>query len=113
MMAMSNGKAIAMNAYQHPSRRMPFSMPAQDMCACGAAAASALALMIKTDVITSVSLFVLAHILIPVFLLPGLVVIIISLLLTGLVLIGLIRLTGHESLIGQNNKPATRNARGD
>ena len=112
MMAMSHGKKMAMNAYQHPSGRMPFSMPAQSMCACDAAAASAIALINKTDVITSVSLFVLVHILIPGSLLLELVVtIILSLLIIGL--IGLIGLARHESLVGQNSKVATRNTRGD
>ncbi|GER89368.1 hypothetical protein KDW_35300 [Dictyobacter vulcani] len=98
-----------MNAYQHPSGRMPFSMPAQSMCACDATAASAIALINKTDVITSVSLFVLVHILIPGSLLLELVVTIIL----SLLIIGLIGLARHESLVGQNSKVATRNTWGD
>jgi hypothetical protein len=106
MMAMSERRRMAANADQGPSRRMPCSLSAsRSMCAF-AAATGAVALMIKTDVITSVSLFVLLHLLIPVSLLVGLVVLI-SLLLTGLT--GLMRL---ESLVGLTCEIATRCAQG-
>lgn len=106
MMAISYERATAINGSQGPSRYAPYSMPSQAMCACGAAA-SAATIMMKTDVITSVSLFVLFHLVIPVSLIIGIVVLI-SLLLIGLT--GRIR---QESLVGQANIVATRNARGD
>ncbi|GCF08620.1 hypothetical protein KDI_21840 [Dictyobacter arantiisoli] len=76
------------------------------MCAF-AAAAGAVILLIKTDVVTSVSLFVLIHLLVPVSLIAGLVVLI-SLLLTGLT-----GLVGLESLVGLNIEPITSSAQGD
>ncbi|WP_201362142.1 hypothetical protein [Dictyobacter formicarum] len=107
-MAMSYGMEMAMNANQRPSRHMPFSMPAQSMWACGAAAsANATTNILKTDVITSVSLFVLIPLLISVSLVIGLVVII------SLLLMGLTGLIGLESLVGRIIQMATRSAQGD
>ncbi len=104
MMAMSYGPGTAMNADQCHSEHMPSSMPAMRMCAF---AASAISILIITDVTTSVSLFVLVRLIVP-FLLTSLVVVLISLLL-----IGLIRLVRHESLVGLKRELATGNAWGD
>lgn len=110
-MAMSYGMEMAMNANQRPSRHMPFSMPAQSMCACGAAAsANAITNILKTDVITSVSLFVLIPLLISVSLI-GLVVLIS--LIISLLLMGLTGLIGLEGLVGRIVQIATRSAQGD
>lgn len=106
MMAMFERGMLAASANQRPSRHMPCSMSASRSMHASAAATSALALMIKTDVIASVSLFVLLHLLVPVTLLAELVVLI-SLLLTGLT--GLMRL---ESLVGLKSEIATRCAQG-
>jgi hypothetical protein len=106
MMAMSVRGMMAMSANQRPSRHMPCSMSASRSMGASPAATSVLALMIKTDVIASVSLFVLLHLLVPVSLLVGLVVLI-SLLLTGLT--GLIWL---EGLVGLKGEIATRCAQG-
>lgn len=106
MMAMSERGMMADSADQCPSRHMPCSMPASRSMRAFAAATSAVALMIKTDVITSVSLFVLLHLLVSVSLLV-VVVVLISLLLIGLT--GLMRL---ESLVGLKSEIATRCAQG-
>jgi hypothetical protein len=107
MMAMFTRGWMATDANQSPSRHMPCSMSASHCMGAFAAATGALALMIKTDVITSVSLFVLVHLLVPVSLLIGLVVLI-SILLTCLT-----RLMRLESLVGLNSEIATRCVQGD
>ena len=101
MFAASNGAQTAMNARHACSERMPFSMPATICMGMGATAST---MILKTGVVTSVSLFVL--LLIP-LLLVGLVVLI-SLLLTGLT-----GLVGLESLVGRKNEPSARTAQGD
>ncbi|GCE06422.1 hypothetical protein KDAU_37510 [Dictyobacter aurantiacus] len=106
-MAMSYGMEIAMDANQRPSRHMPFFMPAQSM----AASANATTTILKTDVITSVSLFVLIPLLLLVTPVIGLVVLIS--LLISLLLMGLTGLIGLESLVGRIVQLATRNAQGD
>ena len=103
-MAMSYGPETAVNADRCHGEHMPSSMPAMTMCEF---AASMISILLKTDVITSVSLFVLVSLIVP-FLLTILVVVLISLLL-----IGLIRLVGHESLVGLKRELATKNAWGD
>ncbi len=103
-MAMSYGPETAMDAARCHGDHMPSSMPAMCM---RAFAASATNIFAETDVITSVSLFVLVSLIAP-FLLTSLVVVLISLLL-----IGLIRLVRHESLVGLKRELATRNAWGD
>jgi len=111
-MAMSYGMEMAMNANQRPSRHMPFFMPAQPMSECGAAAgANATTNILKTDVITSVSLFVLIPLLLLVTPVIGLVVLIS--LLISLLLMGLTGLIGLESLVGRTVRKATRCAQGD
>lgn len=106
-MAMSYGVEIAMNANQRPSRHMPFFMPAQRMSACGvAASANATTKTLKTDVIASVSLFVLIPLLLLVSPVIGLVVII------SLLLMGLTGLIGLASLVGLSVRRATRCAQG-
>lgn len=104
MRAMFCGSETAMNAARCHSEYMPGSMPAMCMCAF---AASATDILIRTDVVTSVSLFALVRFVVP-FLLTILVVVLISLLL-----IGLTRLVGHESLVGLKRELATGNAWGD
>ena len=104
MKALSYGTRSAMNAECCHAEHMPSSMPAMSMCMF--AAASTVAMIMETGVLTSVSLFVLVSVIVP-LLLVGLVIII-SLLLTGLT--GLARL---ESLVGFNIKLATRSARGE
>lgn len=104
MRAMFYGTETAMNAARYHSEYMPGSMPAMWMCAF---AASATDILIRTDVVTSVSLFVLVRLVVP-FLLTILVVVLISLLL-----IGLTRLVRHESLVGLKRELATGNAWGD
>ncbi len=104
MRAMFYGPETAMSAARCHSEHMPSSMPAMCMCAF---AASAIDILRRTDVITSVSLFVLVRLVVP-FLLTILVVVLISLLLIGLT--GLVR---HESLVGLKRELATGNAWGD
>jgi hypothetical protein len=103
MSAILSTAQITMFNHQDRTTRMPssrFSMPATCMCMFAAAAAASI-IIIGTDVVTSVSLFV--------WLLLALVtlVVLISLLLTGLT--GLIRL---ESLVGLITERAANKAQG-
>ena len=107
MRAMFGGPEAAISAARCHSEQMPNSMPAMYACSMCAFAASATEILIKTDVLTSVSLFVLAHLVLP-LLLTILVVVLISLILIGLT--GLVR---HESLVGLKRELATGNAWGD
>lgn len=92
-----------MASSRHHAERMPFAMPAMGMCMSAAAAS---AIIMKTGVLAPVSLFVVVLLVVS-LLLSGLVLII-SLLLTGLT-----GLVGLESLVRLIAKPAMRNARGD
>lgn len=87
----------------------PMSMPAMYMgMAAATSATAAYTTLLRTGVLTSVSLFVVVvGIIIGLLLLVGLVVLI-SLILTGLT-----RLVGLESLVGQNRELATYATQGD
>lgn len=95
-------QAAAMS-YRHASERAPFSMPA--MCMYMSATASAI--IIGTGVITSVLFFVPVFALTPI-LLPGLIVLLITLLL--ICLTGLVRL---EGLVGRKRELIASTAQGD
>jgi len=105
MLATLSTAQMAMARYQDRTFRMPsfrFSMPAK--CMCMFAAASASIIIIRTDVIASVSLFV--WLLLVLALLVTLVVLI-SLLLTGLT-----RLLRLECLVGLITERAAHKVQG-
>lgn len=104
MSAILSTVQTAMDSHQDRTSRMPssrFSMPAMCMCTFAAATAAASIIIRRTDVSTSVSLFVWLLLLVLVTL------VLISLLLTGLT--GLIRL---ESLVGRITERAANKAQG-
>lgn len=92
----------AMNADQDRTERMPFSMSMPAMCMGMAAAATTSIIISKTDVSTSVSLFVVAITLLLALLTLVVLVVLISLLLTCLT-----RLVRLESLVGLTTELAT------
>lgn len=102
MMATANSIGAAKSAAQDRTDRMPFAMsPAMGMYM---AASCASILLLQTDVIASVSLFILR--IIP--LLPGVVLVV----LISLLLIGLTGLVGLRSLVGLMKELTARTVRG-
>jgi hypothetical protein len=103
----SHGQLVAISADRYRSESMPCSASKQHMCAC-AAAASQTSMILKTGVLTSVSLFVLVALLAPHLTLVFIIVVLISLLLTCLTGLEVL-----ECLVRQMRKLTTRNARGE
>lgn len=110
MIATLRGAQTELIACQSRSKRMPSSqcagaaMSAKEMAMWAAAAASVF--ILKTDVWTSVSLFPRVFVIVPLLLIS--VVVLISLLLTGLT-----GQTGLESLVGRTREQATMTVWGD
>lgn len=105
MLATSYASQTAKNAASCRARRMPFStaMPMEQRRMATSASISTL----ETGVIASVSLFI-AGLFISSLSLVGLAVLLISLILTGLT-----RLVGLESLVGLNTEPAAETIQGE
>ncbi len=107
MLALSYAHQNISTAHHDRAERMPASQPMFAACMCmGAAASAASAIVIRTDVLASVFLFVV--VLFVCFILLVSLVVLISLLLTGLT--GLISL---ESLVGHGIRLDTGKTQGD